>query len=845
MEALFFKAVDMSLTASYIIAAVIILRIILKKAPKQIHCLLWAIVAVRLIFPFSLESNFSLIPKSDTIGEIIIDYDPSFIGGSTDNIGDFSEPVISYDPIVSPERPADIMKVLPSVLTIVWLTGTAVMLIYSCVSYIILKRRVRQAVKTEDGIKQSERVDSPFILGTLKPTIYLPFNISSEDMKNVVAHERSHIARGDHLWKPLGFLLLSIYWFNPLIWVSYILLCRDIESACDERVIKHMSEDELRSYSNTLLNCGTHRTSVTLCPVAFGEIGVRSRIKNVMNYKRPVFWVILLSVVICIILSVCFLTDPKRSNEESGDSEVIKWIDFISSSDEMKWDETLKLSLPSYPDAEFIYTPKKITMKTESGETVCITGMPVYNVYFTDLNFDGYEEMCATYAFGSGMIDMRILVYDIKNEASYSLQNRGISDYLLSLREGILTVSRYKYPYRGSNDKDNELQSRAPLRLKKHGNGYVIDGFEGNTPTFSFYYQTPLNLSEPIKEYAENIVSHHVSSSAGTITQARICDIERIETDTSSHKEKVFLFKLKYELYSDVSDPDILAGGLLQKDGWFTFDDTYFVLISTTGKVPAWYRAGTVSQEAIDTVYSANIMTRQYGNKYNAAAMCTAEKILNALELGEVTDSFNKTDMYLPNETYERAVFVAEKAGIELDPENYRITEDHEKGILSIFFYEKDGGEGIVRVDFDSSEGKYFSTHEMVHFERVDDIKNQSIDYIINELSSRYPADADKLIKENENLYNAAVALAPYNLKYIFAEFSKGDETGLKGEIMKRIMLDVIKESEKIKYHSENGQDYFDNWLKNARSIVNENGIENIRSEYPNIALAVEICGAE
>ncbi|MBQ3169140.1 MAG: M56 family metallopeptidase, partial [Clostridia bacterium] len=211
----------------------------------------------------------------------------------------------------------------------IWFVGLGCMLAYTAFSYYLLKRKVATAVPFKRGIKQSEYVDSPFVLGILRPVIYLPFGMAEADRAHVIAHEKAHIRRRDHWWKPIGFLLLSIYWFNPLLWVAYILLCRDIEAACDEKVIRDMDKDSRRAYSTALLNCSVHRHRIAACPLAFGETGVKQRVKGVMNYRKPAFWVILIALVITIIVAVCFLTNPKEVLPVTVDADYIgrNWAD--------------------------------------------------------------------------------------------------------------------------------------------------------------------------------------------------------------------------------------------------------------------------------------------------------------------------------------------------------------------------------------------------------------------------------------------------------------------------------------------------------------------------------------
>ena len=310
MEAVFLKLVNMSITASWLVLAINAVRLIFKKAPKWILCLLWGLGAFRLICPFSIESAMSLIPSAEPLPqEIIYTAEPQIHSGV---------PVIdnAVNPVLeSSMTPAELTSANPTqiwsfVLSQVWILGMVLMFAYTLVSYLLLKRKVTTAIPLVKGIKQSEYVDSPFVLGIIRPVIYLPFSMEEGDMTYGIAHEKAHIRRRDHWWKPLGFLLLSIYWFNPVLWVAYILLCRDIEAACDEKVIKVMEKDERRAYSSALLNCSIHRRRIAACPMAFGETGVKARVKSVMNYKKPAFWVIVIALVISIVVAVCFLTDP-------------------------------------------------------------------------------------------------------------------------------------------------------------------------------------------------------------------------------------------------------------------------------------------------------------------------------------------------------------------------------------------------------------------------------------------------------------------------------------------------------------------------------------------------------
>lgn len=322
MEALFVTLVNMSITASWLVLAIIGVRLVFRKTPKWILCLLWGLVALRLIFPFSLESALSLIPSTQTLPQEIVYTAQPEIHSGIEAVDSVVNPVLEEnmavpEPAVRSANPTQIWSFL---LSVTWAAGCSCMLLYALISYLLLKHRVAAAIPLEEGIKQSELVDSPFVLGLVRPVIYLPISISPKDLPYVISHEQSHIHRGDHWWKPVGFVLLSVYWFNPVLWLAYILLCRDIEAACDERVIRDMGMEDRRAYSTALLNCSIRRKSIAACPLAFGEVGVKERIKSVMHYKKPGFWILLAALVVTIVVAVCFLTNPVAPQQ-------VQWLD--------------------------------------------------------------------------------------------------------------------------------------------------------------------------------------------------------------------------------------------------------------------------------------------------------------------------------------------------------------------------------------------------------------------------------------------------------------------------------------------------------------------------------------
>ena len=337
MNEFFLKIINMSISASWLIFAVLILRLVLKKAPKWVNVLLWGIVAIRLICPFSFESALSLIPSAETFPKKIIS-GPSFdvqsgITPVDNRINDYLGDRYFEGVTV----PANNGNTIMTILTIVWTIGILLLVAYTVISYWRLHREIDTAVRYKDNIFQSENVSSPFVLGLIKPRIYLPFKLDGQDMEHVVAHEQAHIRRKDHWWKPLGFLLLTIHWFNPLMWLAYVLLCRDIELACDEKVIKGLSNEHRADYTQALVACSVNRRMIAACPLTFGEVGVKERVKSVMNYKKPAFWVIIIAVIVCVGVAVCFLTNPKQDRY------------------------TLRIVVPAGSQEEFVYTDEEVS----------------------------------------------------------------------------------------------------------------------------------------------------------------------------------------------------------------------------------------------------------------------------------------------------------------------------------------------------------------------------------------------------------------------------------------------------------------------------------------------------
>lgn len=319
MAAVFLKLLNLSISASWLVLAVLVLRLVSKRSPKWMNVLLWGIVALRLVLPFSVESALSLIPSAETVSPAVVQFDPApTITSGVSIIDNAVNPSLSEHFSAVPTASVNPLYVWTEIAGWVWLIGLGAMLLYALVSYLRLRRRVSVSLPIQDHIYLCDAISSPFILGVVKPHIYLPSGLDEVQRQNVLAHEQAHLARRDHWWKPLGFALLAVYWFNPVLWLAYALLCRDIELACDERVIRTMDESAVKTYSTVLLACSMPRKAAITCPLAFGEVGVKERVKNALHYKKPAFWVVAASVAVCVVVAVCFLTNPPTDTDAAG-----------------------------------------------------------------------------------------------------------------------------------------------------------------------------------------------------------------------------------------------------------------------------------------------------------------------------------------------------------------------------------------------------------------------------------------------------------------------------------------------------------------------------------------------
>ena len=330
MSAVFLELFNRAVSAGWMILALLILRPVLQKIAAWVRCLLWGLAAVRLVLPIRFESAWSLVPSAETLSQNTVRYDavPQLTSGIAALNSAVNErlmaPYFRADAAVSMNP----LHFWTEIAGFVWAAGCAALLLYALVRLVQTKRRVREAALLRENIWLCDTVASPFILGVLRPRVYLPSGLDGAARDYVLAHERAHLARRDHWWKPLGYLLLAVYWFQPLCWFGYRCFCRDLELACDERAVRELGLAERKAYSSALLSCATAGRAVLACPLAFGEVGVKERVRRVLNYKKPAFWVTLIAILLCALLAVCFLTNPKTSQEAATTGDLPPMLTF-------------------------------------------------------------------------------------------------------------------------------------------------------------------------------------------------------------------------------------------------------------------------------------------------------------------------------------------------------------------------------------------------------------------------------------------------------------------------------------------------------------------------------------
>ncbi len=442
MENLLIKVCNMGIAAGWLILAVLLLRLLLKQMPKSMRCILWGFVGIRLSCPWSVETVLSLIPSAQTISpNIVYQMKPTIHSGILE-LNQVVNPILSESFAATEFQSANPLQIWIFGASIVWIAGFVLIMAYAAISLFRLNRRVRESVRWKENLYLCDRIDTPFVLGLVHPRIILPSAMEEEQSMYVIAHEKAHLERYDYVWKLFGFVLLAVYWFHPLCWVAYWMFCSDLELACDERAIRGYDLNSRKAYATALLECSVNHSNRAAYPLGFGEINVKERVKNVLNQKKPAFWMVLVSSLACILAAMCFLTNPRPETEVFG---------YRYSVEEIVYDAP-QYSYMFGPDTKLVYELAKDATLTETGSSSSEIAFSPWGVRGTAVrikltyeNFDQYVE---------NMIGINL-----------------IQDISASLRQ-----ENKKAWYVASSEEENKIFYY--ILLQKNGDIYLTYGYE-------------------------------------------------------------------------------------------------------------------------------------------------------------------------------------------------------------------------------------------------------------------------------------------------------------------------------------------------------------------------------
>ena len=861
MNDLFLKIINMSISASWLVLAVLLLRFVLKKAPKWVNVLLWGIVAVRLAFPFSIESALSLIPSAETVPmDIEMAVQPT-INSGVPVINSMVNPMLSsFAPPQDVLTSANPLQIWIPIFSILWIAGIAALLLYTVVSYWRLRRKVSEAVILRDNIFQSENVASPFVLGVFRPKIYLPYNMGGQDLNHVVAHEQAHIRRRDHWWKPLGFLLLTIHWFNPLMWLAYVLLCRDIELACDEKVIKVLGNEQRADYTQALVACSVNRRVIAACPLAFGEVGVKERVKSVMNYKKPAFWVVVLAVIACVVVAVCFLTDPEQDSY------------------------TLRIVVPAGSQDDFVYSDEEVSTTGNSiviwsGEGLDDTEVLLFPV--DETTETGYTATYLTH----GMPVEFDAVKDEWFKVGINMQNPTDEDIVVYVEvENVeIRISDESAP--------NRITFKAEV-LEIHEEYFLVAPEASWALNSADQIEVPLmNMDPALEPQIGDIIEVSYSGEILETYPARLKEVYSIrvvaETTKLTLDDVIILSQYGYDLsWSDFENYDYIETG----------SGLYIRVYVINEMYELWIGGGSPDSDPM-YIYLAladDLDTRIDIRDGGVTEFIGADhsEVLLAKAINEAILAENKPSK--PDGLYHCASFVL------LDQQELSGTpavgsSDHIK-LVTVYglalhqgfgysggtFHDAAGSHIAVAITFEVVDGKYVLKEywtprdgsyyvQDIRDKFPDEIEDEALDtqkYILAQKQECYdqavryggvdtysaveplfeviessPATSSRpadYIDAHPIEYRELTYYGSYTLQYVFSQFLEGGQTGLRGHLMRSVLDDLAPEAQ-LRLYAETGQEYFDEWKAGAIRISEQHDMEWIKENQPAIWLLLQM----
>lgn len=838
MGDLFLKLLNMSIAASWLILAVVLLRLVLKKAPKWIVILLWGIVALRLVVPFSFESALSLIPSAETFNAHNIQYETPAIHSGIPAVNHAVNPVLGETFAPNPAGSVNPLYVWTLIVSVIWLIGIAAMLLYAVISYVRVRRSVAERAPYEGNIFLCDHVKSPFILGLVRPKIYLPSSMDAAAMGPVIAHEKAHLARCDHWWKPMGFLVLTVHWFNPLCWVAYVLLCRDIELACDEKVIRQMDLDGKKQYSTALLECSTGRRLVTICPLAFGEVGVKERVKNVLNYKKPAFWIIAAAVVACGVVTVCFATNPKQDSPQEQ--------------------RTVQARITEVENGSFLVAPVEGASELSSSDLfrVPITNMPpspeprVGDVI--EITYDGSILESYPAQFGT-IYSMRV----VSQDGRLTLDDV----VMLSQKGDALSWSDFER-YQG-----REIGSG--LYIMRYEIDKLFDVLVGGVPG-----ETPWYIYLRVNNEADDRIDIRTED-VSTFVEAHRNDARKVdELSAALNKLEYQPFTCdglpEYKLYD--TDGTVYSINFSEKWVWrgnseqAELSDELIRLLRESGVLVAGEDTPTPAgpDAAATTLSEEQTAIRQAILEHNRSADPTGfVSCASFAELACIVVDGSDFSEYIH---YGWALY-----------EEYKVTDNGLEAAtgshvpVAITFREDPSGTLTLEEYWEPRDGSYYAQDIREKFPaHIIEDGMDSQKFILQQTQECYAQavastglDTEKVIRALIETICSSPALSSnpgdyieahpieyreltyygrYTLKYCFTEFLKGGQTDLRGHIMRAAMDDIAPEA-RLKLYAETGQEYFDAWKDAAISVGEQHDMEWIETNQPAVYLLLSMLG--
>lgn len=804
MSDIFLKILNMSIAVSWLILAVVLLRFTLKKAPKWIAVLLWGIVALRLVLPFSFESALSLIPSAETFNAHNIQYETPAISSGIPQVNNAVNPILGeiFEP--NPAGSVNPLYVWTFIASVIWLIGIAMMLLYAVISYRRIHRNIAERMPYEENIFLCDFVKSPFILGLVRPKIYLPSHMDAASMESVIAHEKAHLARRDHWWKPLGFLILAVYWFNPLCWLAYVLLCRDIELACDEKVIRQMDVNEKKQYSTALLECTAGRRLITICPLAFGEVGVKQRVKNVLNYKKPAFWLIAMAIAACAVVTVCFATNPKQ--------------------DLSKEQHIVQARITEIEDTSLLVTPVEGAWELSSSDRFRI---PITNMSLpaepqvgdlVEISYDGYileiypAQFATVYSMKviSQENSLRIDELRVKYPEYFELGTfKGLEVYVWQMAE-----NDYRFGLMQGTNREKTLDEKMALK------GATAEEMALILSTFD------------IDEKDIFVMPWSNPASSYMITEEMAKDPDYINN-----------------IYSMLGLSDVSADA---REG----TDTPTAIESNTAITTLSEEQIMIRQAILEHNRSESAINFSADSGSPIPCISFTELaciVVDGSDFSEYThygwalyEEYRITDNGLKAVSGSHvpvAITFREDSSGTLTLEEYWEPRDGS-------YYVQDIREKfpvqIVKDGMDSQKFIFQQTQEC--YAQAVASAGLDTDHVIETLIETIgssPAESSNpgdYIEEHAAEYRELTYYGQYTLKYCFTEFLKGGQTDLHGHIMRAAIDDIAPEAQ-LKLYAETGQEYFDAWKEAAISIGKQHDMEWIKMHQPAMYLLLSMLG--